>query len=878
LFGAALAHHCQSSFCRWHLGEIAGGSAIGDGATAAVLFGAASARDLDNSFEGWNFNGFSSATLTVTAGCSAAVFGSAGGAGAERSFRDWTFCNFLSDNAICAVSCGSGEGGKFATVFGASRGEWDDSSFGNWSAEFSDGQLIAAMAECGEDPSDVHVSGLGGWTNENMRFYFNGLGAEISTPATATVAAAKIEKISEMDGHLEVVLAERQCAGGDFPWCGGFDSMKTSDFDLARALSLGDGFQINVGRRREMEFKEISSGGANGAALLRQMETESSAMEGGIAADGAGSAGVLNLIGAVARTPLLAMAARSPEGTTMRIDGGWTVNCLGPVKDLRTIDLLSGRLVLVSRTPDSAIGEDVRNGAFSALGNGLAISTGGKIYRGTVDGGAGVLHRDGGISLSYNSYPTAGALLLSDGDTICYHIGEETFSGIEDFGSADGLFACKPKGIVELLGYDGGMLTFESGWSFSLSGCDVLPDNMLLVLAKAPGDATESLVDGLTFEDIGSFPVRDVNFVGFGEGNDCEVGLLRVCDYVDGVPDPFSLYWFENPSTCGLALAKTMYAPESELPVTNPEWPQFPVGEVAEDKVRIARIMGMTPDFDGRGIFCRAFADIENRRVDSCIRCGFYSATVGAALGVSGRAVHGHQTFRATVFGATARSVMDSHLDRLFHGVRHDLAAVADFRWSDECFDDLKTYAKGKVSICRGKMNCRREDSAGEVYRCEFRDSDWQIELEVRQGLLREGEAELGIFGEMRHDQLVQCGFLENGYGRWSNISAIRHRFLTTTLGLSVETIRPSRLQLLAKLGWQCGVLRKNGIAYEMRSDVGAEVFSPQVSYGDRHGAMAHLGACYGINGNWDCSFDFSGLFSRRSAAAGAAITFSRKL
>jgi hypothetical protein len=287
--------------------------------------------------------------------------------------------------------------------------------------------------------------------------------------------------------------------------------------------------------------------------------------------------------------------------------------------------------------------------------------------------------------------------------------------------------------------------------------------------------------------------------------------------------------------------------------------------------------MRRAPSFDGHGIFCQAFAGVENRRVDPYIRHGLYSTTRGAEIGCSGKSQNDRRTLLATVFVAAAKSKSTAHIERLFTARRRDVAIAADLRLKGHYFDKLTSFAKAEASVCSGKIRCKREDSGRNVYECAMHDVDAQVELEVRQGLLREGEAELGCFGEMRYDSLYQYGFVERCGDRTVTHSSMRHNFITTTLGFSVENVRRDRLNLLAKFGWQCAARRKHSsgtvATWDPRSTARQSVL-----YGERHSATAYLGSRYRMNKNWDCCLDLDGNFAKNRVAGSASLTFSRHL
>jgi hypothetical protein len=115
-------------------------------------------------------------------------------------------------------------------------------------------------------------------------------------------------------------------------------------------------------------------------------ETDASILSGGTV-DGVGP-GTLNLLGAIAR----AENSQGTAGSILRVDGGWKVNCFGPVSDLATIAIIRGKVEL----------KTIRDADFDAMIGQLAENiayvnpSDGKFYQGSSarDG------RDGTISIN----------------------------------------------------------------------------------------------------------------------------------------------------------------------------------------------------------------------------------------------------------------------------------------------------------------------------------------------------------------------------------------------------------------------------------------------------------------------------------------------
>ncbi|MDR2668088.1 MAG: hypothetical protein LBB38_03555 [Puniceicoccales bacterium] len=856
-FGAGVVKNVQSSFCDWSLGGIVDGKVLAEGVDAAG-FGATTAGEMSSSFNGWSFGEFNGGVV-ASRGTNAAIFGAVNAGGALSSFCDWTFAAFDGVGRYCAIADGGTSG--MATAFGACYSGGSESSFERWSVEFVGNQTIAALATADvENPQLTIANGIGGWTNVDMAASFCSGESDLDSRPVITIAAAKLSSgFAERDGKLTADLSQTQGNGGGAWSTDDISIGENGDgnsYGWARAIALGENFQLNVGGSTDGERRS-------------------------------GSGGVLNLIGAVTRTAELGAGERRPESTIARIENNWTVNCFGPVQYLRTIDLVSGTLAVVScANGERGHGWEVFGDAARALESGIAMCHGGKFYG------------EGQIALNFDDYPVAGRLIVSDGDRLLFHVSESTFAAAFDYeasaafgdaaiggGTAAGILCgCRPDGIIDLIGNSQSMICFESGWLFSLEGCDVLPSNILLVLARAQSDVSSDVIWGLELSERGRVGIRDGGGIGFNEDDGVELFIVE--DDILGIPDEFSLYWFENSNVNGLALATTRdpildeppneeEPPPQEIP---PPWPPFPVGTVALDRARIGHLMRMAPSFDGHGIFCQAFAGVENRRVDPYIRHGLYSSTWGAELGCSGKSQNDRRTLLATAFAAAARSKSTAHVERLYVARRNDLAVAADLRVNGNYFDNLKSYAKAEAFVCAGKMRCRREDDLRNVYECDdFRDIDVHVGVEFRQGFLRDGEAELGCFGEVHCDSIYQYGFVERCGDDIVTHSSMRHRFIATTLGLSVETVRSSRLNLLAKFGWRCEARRTHSRGTASGWDP-RETFEQAVFYGERHSATAYLGSRYRMNKNWDVCLDLDGNFARNRVAGSASITFSRHL
>ncbi|MDR2667731.1 MAG: hypothetical protein LBB38_01655, partial [Puniceicoccales bacterium] len=533
-------------------------SAYLNGVGCAGLGAGAAWNTCPEPFNWWYIGGMKNSAVSVTSSACAATYGlglSAASDFPDSSFCNWTFGKFLSGNSICAVAKETNPSATaYATTFGAAYvNTVKESQFKNWSVEFSGNQTIAALAYCNNDGFNVAANCLGGWTNEDMRFYFNGEGSEDETPKVQVVGArfsainfvtgavypdhpvVPFEPIAPKPKPPQQILRQ---APLDASWISYVDLSFSSNQDDTRAISMGNGFQLNVGRTRAME---------DGS------ETDSSKAGGGETASV--NHGVLNLIGAVARTPYLTASGVAPSDTVMRIDGGWTVNCFGNVRDLRNIDLIDGKLVLVNANPGDK-NWHVFEEAANAFERSVAIRGPLAIYRGAGNGD------DGGgdnyyVALDHSHYPVRGSLSISESDTVTFHIPENSIGGDYD---QDKLYPLRAAGTIELLGAENGMINFETGWNFNLdteslaSGQSDMANCAFIVLVEAPAGTDENAIGGLNFGHLnGEYMISSAE--GFGFKDDASVSLSRAAKTIKSIPDEFALYWFTNPVLSGLALA-----------------------------------------------------------------------------------------------------------------------------------------------------------------------------------------------------------------------------------------------------------------------------------------------------------------------------------
>ncbi|MDR0679123.1 MAG: autotransporter domain-containing protein [Puniceicoccales bacterium] len=312
--------------CRWLFDEIKRSSAYSyahaHGASRATVFGAGSVGLLQPPLEGGPADAVALHQLFAKGWDRRPLrtLGSSSDTGSVLS--DWVG-KFSDNNVLVAVAI-SESGSEASTpaaaaVFGvpAAGEEWPFSLACDWTVEFFGPETIAAIGYGGPE-GNVQLGTLGGCQNgsvtessRGMRFYFRG-------PGVSSVAALRLESAPWLESdHVVLTLAAEEF-------------LPSESSSWPRALAIGPNFQLNVGRTPKFEngketADSIGSGGEAGAP---------------------GSAGTLCVLGAMAQ----AVGSPTKEGSTMRIDSNWTVDCFGPVQDWGTLEIFNGRLVLNSES------------------------------------------------------------------------------------------------------------------------------------------------------------------------------------------------------------------------------------------------------------------------------------------------------------------------------------------------------------------------------------------------------------------------------------------------------------------------------------------------------------------------------------------------
>jgi hypothetical protein len=215
------AHSTRSSFARDY----------------SSIFGAGWATDSGIDFSGWMIGDFGVGATCYSSFCST-IFGPAR-LSENANFQNWTIGNF-SDGAILSTS--SVNDGiistdannylyhSYGSVFGSAFNEGDGTPT-NWTVEFQGNAIISLIGyNCGGQ-ENVHLGTLGGGKKDDFRFYFNALQADNPVVTVSALKLAGIVDTTTIPDVAMLTLSENQ---------------GTNNGEYARAIALGENFQLNV--------------------------------------------------------------------------------------------------------------------------------------------------------------------------------------------------------------------------------------------------------------------------------------------------------------------------------------------------------------------------------------------------------------------------------------------------------------------------------------------------------------------------------------------------------------------------------------------------------------------------------------------------------
>ncbi|MDR1436327.1 MAG: hypothetical protein LBI39_03945 [Puniceicoccales bacterium] len=859
-FGGCRLEGDEKSLCRWAFGQMGDGAIVSLSASCAAAFGASRCRDAVGSLCDWTFDGFVGRGLLLSGGAvSSSLFGVGAVEGVCESLaRNWTFGNF---EGVKLISCGSS-----TAVFGAGSG-CGPSSFDNWSVEFRGSQTVAAIGLQFGGGGECNANCLGGYGNGNMRFYFNGIGGG-EFPPVVSLAAVRVAEIADGEADDEIIKLSGSQGDSDAE-----DGWGERDLLWTKALSMGDGFQFNVGRTRLMVdgWREEALAGEACQTANGGWETDDSVASGGVAAGGGGT---INVIGAIGRAPSFAVngGVDLPEDTAMRIDGGWTVNCFGPVRDLRTIDLVDGSLVLVNCESSSNSWKIFSDavGAFGGWMNSNDIGLGVQ-EEGELQESSGSSSGDGDfLVVNCDGYPVRGSLAIGGGDTLRYHISLDSLAGLSP--AAGEFFAIPPDGFIKLCGSADAMVRFDGEWNLQVESVS-LPWNALLVLLVATDPAPASAIGGLSIgECLGEYPV----LCNFKPGSDfsaigSSIKLFKLGGATGNRPEDYELYWFENSSIGGIAIGH-FAAPLRAFAAA--------AASLALEKEQIVDLVRNVGTGPGEGPFFGTVALHTRRNVLAASGLGSNGNGYGVVLGERRRMSSRADDIYGSIFiGSTSvKTTYDGPaVLNVFNSRRSECTFGVGVQWLRREMHAFGATAHATLSVSSGTAKEHRENLAYESYDGKMSDLAVQLDLGASRDVLSCGRVQLGCIGDVRLSSIRQGRTVEKSRTSSPNgcikIDPAKHNFVTAELGVAAMTSQIASAQLSGKLCWRCAAFRSKARA---SAAVFCHGYGEDFHYGSRNGATVSIGGIFSLGADWSGNLRFESSFLGDCKSYGAAMSFGR--
>jgi hypothetical protein len=358
-FGAGETKGGSNMFLNWTIEGFGNNNFIATGGGDSSIFGVGENHGSTNIFNNWAIGNFGTYNTLYggsshsTRSTNVSIFGAGENMRSNngkndqpiRGFKNWTIGNFSDHNRLVswvynckrAYSCcafGIGYSSKCDVVT-------------NWTAEFQ-GNATLASVELKNDENDYFprtcLNTLGGYRNGNaqtphngMRFYFNSQDKTGTNSASVVLCALKLSPTNTIpDGPLSTRIIEQGWENNGNP------------LYYPRAIALGENFQLNVGRTRIMTNEWIEKAMAHQRAntINGGWETDQSSLRGGVTSTNQ-NGGILHIVGAIDYAQGNSKGVQ--RGSCLRIDGGWIVNCFAPVNNLESIEILDGKMVLLSQ-------------------------------------------------------------------------------------------------------------------------------------------------------------------------------------------------------------------------------------------------------------------------------------------------------------------------------------------------------------------------------------------------------------------------------------------------------------------------------------------------------------------------------------------------
>ena len=723
--------------------------------------------------------------------------------------------------------------------------------FSDVSVQFQKG-AIASSVGASSNGGTIYLNTLGGQYNgyygeenndiaDGMRFYFNGVGK--SSDNDIVIAALKHDN----------------------------DAPKTYSLtDECRSFAMGPNFQINVGRNRVIDS-------------ATDRETRFSIENGGVRS---GIPGTLRILGNISKSQQNAGC----ENATMRIDGGWDVQCFGKVSDLQTIDIVEGTLSLMG------------------IGNACKAELGQAIKR---------IDDTGVIGDGFK-----GSLTLADGQMLRFGVSgnldaktNEKFAS-KAFRSSDGRVQIRNDGQDDIDMFD---LT-NGKFSINTKSRRNIPSNSCFYVVRADNPYDES-AGSLINVDSTLYEVSDENFNEGGYfGNvkmykitkdgksivDGKIGILseegvhayKICDQSDqllgiaigpeeyGINDLGTITDSVSKSNSGVAVAQDAVTNVSNITngvcthMSNMDVSDYLSNNAGGDYLasiisgeRQARYIGggnyaLSTQYKNRySLNPKLFFSIfgEHGHQDKVSGLGYnynlYGFTVGGRLA---KYLQSGASIKFGIFGSVSDNTTKYCGDRSHLGMRNNQKMYfGGIFGSYEDYDISDFRTNLSIVIGGGRFKNKtwtRITNDGKV-RAKFNSSDFHASADFVKNMINIGNSgfHCGPWMALSYNHIH-----ENGHDVVCNgeniaaVSSTRFDFLDTTLGINFEkniSYSPEKNisgRIFAKAGWFCRPVRSHS-SCTIRAD-GIDPVNSEFRFSDRNAAIVSGGFKFEFNKKWELS------------------------
>ena len=678
----------------------------------------------------------------------------------------------------------------------------------------------------------VYLNTLGGQYNgyygeenndiaDGMRFYFNGVG-----------------KSSDND----IVIAALEHDN---------DAPKTYSLtDECRSFAMGPNFQINVGRNRVIDS-------------ATDRETRFSIENGGVRS---GIPGTLRILGNISKSQQNAGC----ENATMRIDGGWDVQCFGKVSDLQTIDIVEGTLSLMGS------------------GNACKAELGQAIKR---------IDDTGVIGDGFK-----GSLTLADGQMLRFGVSgnldaktNEKFAS-KAFRSSDGRVKIRNDGQD-----DAGMLNLDGGkFSLNIKSRENIPSNSCFYVIRVDNPHDEDTNGSLINVDPAWYEVSDENFNEGGYfGNvkmykitdsddksivSGKIGILsknnvhayKICDQSDQLlgiaigPEEYGVNDLETITDCisksgnGVAVAQGAVASISSITscvcscianggtnASSQISDESSIAGIISGEQRARYIGGgnyaLSTQYKNRyslnpKLFFSPFGGHGHQDKVSGLGHNYnlYGFTVGGSIS---KYLQSEARISVGIFGSFSDNTTKycgekSHLG-MRNGQKMYFGGVFG-SYEDHDISGLRTNLSVIVGGGRFKNKTWTRITDGGKVRAKFNSSDFHASADFVKNMINIGNSDFhcGPWVALSYNHIHENGHnvVCNGENI-ANVSSTRFDFLDTTLGINFEkniSYSPEKNisgRIFAKAGWFCRPVRSHS-SCTVRAD-GIDPINPEFRFSD---------------------------------------------